>query len=293
MDAPAYVGFLCCAVPGVLLAIALRSPVRRAWRALGRMGRVRAFAAVAAVAAVVGYGGSKGPAPAFPLAQLLTVLAGGNLVGPYTHFVASGAAEAAVVGSIGVVSNLLDECEAVVDAAQDEIDGLEDDVAALPPALWIAADMVPPAVGAPRNLYARIEGSEPVEGNRIRYFVWFAMEPALPPVMEFDVEVLPGNIQTMPAVTNSWPDTVSRDTPDGPVDCVVYEVEVPPDAQGLCLRPESQVRLGRADMPIRIPTVALTIDEVTYTPTNGWLTTGLGFDLRADGGVFIDWRGTP
>jgi hypothetical protein len=159
--------------------------------------------------------------------------------------------------------------------------------------MGVDTGMVPPITGAPRNLYVRIEGSDMVAADRIRYYVWFSLEPALPPVLEFDVEYLPGIVALMPAVTNSWPDTVSRNTPDGAVDCTWYEVEIPAPAIGLCLRPSSEVLLGREDVPIVVPPIALTVGETVYTPTDGWSTTGLGFDVQTSNGIIVDWRPTP
>jgi len=285
---------LCLLVPAAILLMALRPQCRRVAAVLRRIGPVRGAVAVVAAGCIVAAGGSKGPGPAkMPLAQLLTVLATGGLPGPYAHNVASGVAAAAIQASIVASSNIVYQTMQVLEDAEAEIEALEEDAETLPDAMWLAVDLVPPSVD-PRNLYAQIEGSDKVSDSRIRYYVSFSFEPALAPVMEFEVSVLPDVWQTMTALTNSFPDYVERQRSDGsPVDCLWYEVDVPAPAVGLSLRPEISAGLGAPDAPLTSPPLTLTVDNVLQTLGEGWFTTGLGFDLLAYDGVAVDWRITP
>ncbi|NLF23103.1 MAG: hypothetical protein GX590_08070 [Lentisphaerae bacterium] len=220
-----------------------------AWRVLTRVWREHCpritplgkAASVALLLAAAAVGGDKSPAMRY-VATLVTALRGGALLDPSGRIGAAATIAASQEiaslsgGIIGAASQTVAEAQSQFDAAAYTLTNRTLNVA------YIAADLprALPGVHANSNIAATIQRVRQDGNTNLLVWVWFSEEPAVQPQVSLSYSVEDGVWAYMPAVTNSYPDTVDVDG----VPCIEYRYEIPAPYRGTVFRPDYELAFG-------------------------------------------------
>lgn len=159
---------------------------------------------------------------------------------------------------------------------------------------YIAADLprAEPHSHTNHNLAATIERVSGDGGTNLLSWVWFSEEPAVAPVVAFDVSVSDGVWRRLTSVTNSYPYTIDI----AGVPCVEYRFDVPAEMRGIVFRPEYEVGFGgslETDY-LLVPSggVLIETNAVPCLPYTGWdAACGGSFSnlaVRYSGGIAVE-----
>jgi hypothetical protein len=176
------------------------------------------------------------------LAQYLTILSDGTMLGP-TNVIASAAAAAAVSAVNAESANMLAIVSNTLLWAQTDIPLIEVDTTNTSIA-WLAAD-IPQSLAQP-NLVARcdlIRTSISTNGT-ISALVAFNQQPASAPICSFEGSLDGTNWQTFAAASNSFPALYPISMPDGVVSCLEYVVTIPTTMRTITIIPQREMTFG-------------------------------------------------
>lgn len=209
------------------------------WHTMRRKFR---WLALALVLCVVYCGADKGPGNfAAYLAQYLTVLTDGTLLGP-TNTIASAATVSAIAAVNAESANMLQIASNTLLWAETDIPLIEVDVTNTAIA-WLTAD-IPQSLDL-SNLVARCDLLQAsVSGGGITISVAFNQEPASAPICNFEGSLDGTNWQTFAAASNSFPALYPVSLPDGVVSCLQYYVTIPDAMRTISIIPQREMTFG-------------------------------------------------
>lgn len=176
------------------------------------------------------------------LAQYLTILSNGTMLGP-TNQIAS-AASAAVVAAVNSESaSMLQIASNTLLWAQTDIPIIEVDVTNTSIA-WLTADI--PQSLAQSNLVARCDliRTSVSSNGTISAFVAFNQQPASAPICTFEGSLDGTNWQIFAAASNSYPALYPISMPDGVVSCLEYVVSIPATMRTVAVIPQREMTFG-------------------------------------------------
>lgn len=270
--------------------------LNRVWREqmprIGTGGRVAMVVLILAAAAV---GGDKSPALR-AIASLVTALRGGALLDPSGRIGAAAtvAASQAVTdlsaGIVGAASQTVADAQAQFDAAAYILTNRTLTVA------YLAADLPRAWAGIHTNgnIAATIQRTRQDGATNLLAWVWFSEEPAVQPQVSISYSVEAGVWAYMPAVTNSYPDTVDVDG----VPCIEYRYEIPAAYRGTVFRPDYELVFGGAAAGdyLTVPSggVVVATNGVECLPYTGTDAYSEHLSVTYKGGVAVSavWHGT-
>jgi hypothetical protein len=211
------------------------------WRAMRR--RMRWFVLIL-VLGVTYVGADKGGGSAATryLAQYLTILSNGTMLGP-TNQIASAAAAAAVAAVNAESANMLAIASNTLLWAETDIPIIEEAVTNTIIS-WITADI--PQNLSQSNLVARcdlIHTSAATNGT-ISAFVAFNQQPATAPICTFEGSLDGTNWLTFAATSNSFPTLYPISTSEGVVSCLEYVVTIPDTMLTVTVIPQREMTFG-------------------------------------------------
>lgn len=268
----------------------------RAWREqmprLGTGGRVAMVVLILAAAAV---GGDKSPVLRH-IATLVTALRSGALLDPSGRIGAAAtvAASQAVTdlsaGIVGAASQTVADAQAQFDAAAWTLTNRTLTVA------YIAADLprAMPGTHTNHNIAATIQRVRQDGATNLLAWVWFSEEPAVQPQVSLSYSVEAGVWAYMPAVTNSYPDTVDVDG----VPCIEYRYVIPAAYRGTVFRPDYELAFGGAAagdyLTVPVGGVVVATNGVECLPYTGTDVYSADLSVTYKGGIAVSavWHGT-
>lgn len=176
------------------------------------------------------------------LAQYLTILSNGTMLGP-TNQIASAASAAAVAAVNAESANMLQIASNTLLWAQTDIPIIEVDVTNTAIS-WLTADM--PQSLAQSNLVARCDliRTSVSSNGTISAFVAFNQQPASAPICTFEGSLDGTNWQTFAAASSSFPTLYPISMPDGVVSCLEYVVSIPATMRTVTVIPQREMTFG-------------------------------------------------
>lgn len=176
------------------------------------------------------------------LAQYLTIMSDGTMLGP-TNQIASAAAGAAVAAVNAESDNMLAISSNTLLWAQTDIPLIEVDVTNTSIS-WLTADM--PQNLSQSNLVARCDliRTSVSSNGTISAFVAFNQQPASAPICAFEGSLDGTNWQTFAAASNSFPTLYPISMPDGVVSCLAYTVSIPASMRTVTIIPQREMTFG-------------------------------------------------
>jgi len=274
-----------------------------AWRVLTRVWREHCpritplgkAAIIAMLLAAAAIGGDKSPVMRH-IATLVTALRGGALLDPSGRIGAAAtvAASRAVTdlsaGIVGAASQTVADAQSQFDAAAWTLTNRTLTVA------YIAADLPRAWAGVHtnHNISATIQRTRQDGATNLLVWVWFSEEPAVQPQVSLSYSVEDGVWAYMPAVTNSYPDTVEVDG----VPCIEYRYEIPAAYRGTVFRPDYELVFGgsAASDYLTIPSggVVVATNGVECLPYTGTDVYSANLSVTYQGGIAVSavWHGT-
>jgi len=176
------------------------------------------------------------------LAQYLTILSDGTMLGP-TNQIASAAAAAAVAAVNAESANMLAIASNTLLWAQTDIPLIEVDVTNTAIA-WLTADM--PQRLSQINLVARCDllRTSVASNGTISAFVAFNQQPASAPICDFEGSLDGTNWLRFAATSNSFPTLYPISMPDGVVSCLEYTVSIPASMRTVTVIPQREMTFG-------------------------------------------------
>lgn len=176
------------------------------------------------------------------LAQYLTILSNGTMLGP-TNQIASAAAAAAVVAVNAESANMLAIASNTLLWAKTDIPIIEID-ATNTIISWLTADI--PQSLSQSNLVARCDliHTSVASNGTISAFVAFNQQPASAPLCVFEGSLDGTNWQTFAAASNSYPALYPISMPDGVVSCLEYVVSIPATMRTVTVIPQREMTFG-------------------------------------------------
>jgi len=211
------------------------------WRTMGRRVRWVVLALVLFATYTGADKGGGGTAMRY-LAQYLTILSNGTMLGP-TNQIASAAAASAVAAVNAESANMLQIASNTLLWAQTDIPIIEVDVTNTAIS-WLTADM--PQSLAQSNLVARCDliRTSVSSNGTISAFVAFNQQPASAPICTFEGSLDGANWQTFAAASNSFPTLYPISMPDGVVSCLEYVVTIPATMRTVTVIPQRAMTFG-------------------------------------------------
>jgi hypothetical protein len=176
------------------------------------------------------------------LAQYLTILSDGTMLGP-TNQIASAAAASAVAAVNAESANMLVIASNTLQWAQTDIPLIEIDTTNTTIA-WLTADLPQPL--SQSNLVARCDllRTSVASNGTISAFVAFNQQPASAPICAFEGSLDGTNWQTFAATSNSFPALYPISMPDGVVSCLEYTVSIPDSMRTVTVIPQREMTFG-------------------------------------------------
>jgi len=176
------------------------------------------------------------------LAQYLTILSDGTMLGP-TNQIASAASAAAVAAVNAESANMLAIASNTLLWAQTDIPIIEVDVTNTTIS-WLTSDI--PQSLARSNLVARCDliHTSVASNGTISAFVAFNRQPASAPICAFEGSLDGTHWQTFVATTNSFPTLYPISMPEGVVSCLEYVVSIPDTMRTLTIVPQREMTFG-------------------------------------------------
>ena len=261
----------------------------RVWReqmpCLGTGGRVAMVVLILAAAAI---GGDKSPALR-AIASLVTALRGGAMLDPSGRIGAAATVAASQIvvemsgDIVGAASQTVADAQVQFDAAAWTLTNRTLTVA------YIAADLPRAWAGVHTNanIAATIQRTRQDGATNLIAYVWFSEEPTIEPQVSLSYSVEDGVWAYMPAVTNSYPDTVDIDG----VPCIEYRYEIPVMYRGTVFRPDYELVFGGAAASdyLTIPSggVVVSTNGVECLPYTGTDTYSANLSITYKGGIAV------
>lgn len=176
------------------------------------------------------------------LAQYLTILSDGTMLGP-TNQIASAAAAAAVAAVNAESANMLAIASNTLLWAETDIPIIEID-ATNTTISWLTADI--PQSLSQSNLVARCDliHTSVASNGTISAFVAFNQQPASAPLCVFEGSLDGTNWQTFVAESNSFPTLYPISMPEGVVSCLEYVVSIPAAMLTVTVIPQREMTFG-------------------------------------------------
>ncbi len=176
------------------------------------------------------------------LAQYLTILSDGTMLGP-TNQIASAAAASAVAAVNAEAANMLQIASNTLLWARTDIPLIEVDVTNTTIA-WLTADI--PQQLSQINLVARCDllRTSVASNGTISAFVAFNQHPSSVPICAFEGSLDGTNWQTFAATSNSFPTLYPISMPDGVVSCLEYVVSIPATMRTVTVIPQREMTFG-------------------------------------------------